>query len=53
MSRYRKALVALSAALAMVASALADGVFTSSETEQILLAFVSALFVFLTPNATK
>jgi hypothetical protein len=50
MSKYRKFLVALGAAVALVASALADGVFTSQETEAIVLAIVSAVFVYLVPN---
>ena len=50
MSNYRKFLVAAGAAVALVASAMADGVFTSQETESIALAVVSAVFVFLVPN---
>ena len=50
MSKYRKFLVALAAAAGLVASALADGVFTSTETEAIVLAVVSAAFVFIVPN---
>ena len=50
MSKYRKFLVALGAAVALVASALADGVFASDETEAIVLAVVSAVFVYLVPN---
>ena len=50
MSRYRKFLVAAAAAVGLVSSALADGVFTSQETEAIALAVVSAVFVFLVPN---
>jgi len=50
MSKYRKFLVALGGAVALVASALADGVFTSAETEAIVLALVSAAFVFIVPN---
>lgn len=50
MSKYRKFLVALGGAAALVASALADGVVASSETEAIVLALVSAVFVFVVPN---
>ena len=50
MSKYRKFLVALGGAATIVASALADGVFTSAETESIVLALISAVFVFVTPN---
>ena len=50
MSRFAKFIVALSGAVAIIADAMADGVFTSQETESIVLALVSALFVFLVPN---
>lgn len=50
MSRYSKFLVAFAGVVAIIASAQADGVFTSQETESIVLAAVSAVFVFLVPN---
>ncbi|HSE44968.1 MAG TPA: hypothetical protein VLA89_06535 [Gemmatimonadales bacterium] len=50
MSRYSKFLVALAGTVGIISSAMADGVFTSAETESIVLAAVSALFVFLVPN---
>ena len=50
MSKYRKFLVALGGVAALVASALADGVIASQETEAIVVAIVSAGFVFLVPN---
>lgn len=50
MPGIQKFLVALGGVVAILASALADGVFTSAETESIILAGVSAAFVFLVPN---
>ncbi len=50
MSRYSKFLVAAAGVVALVADAMADGLFTSQETEGIIIAAVSALFVFLVPN---
>jgi hypothetical protein len=47
-----KFLVALGGVLAIGASALADGVIASSEVEAVVLASISALFVFLVPNKT-
>lgn len=52
MSKYSKFLVAVGGVLAILASALTDGVVTSAETESVVLAAVSAAFVFLVPNKT-
>lgn len=50
MSRVRKFMVALGGAVAIFVDAQADGVFTGFEVEAILIALVSAGFVFLVPN---
>lgn len=51
MSRVRKFLVALGAALGILSSALADGVLVSTEIEAVVLALVGAVLVFVIPNA--
>lgn len=50
MSKYRKALAAVGGVLAILASALTDGLITSQEIESVLLAAVSAFFVYRLPN---
>ena len=50
MSLYRKALIAAAGVVGLIASAMADGIFTGQETESIALAAVSAIFVYLVPN---
>lgn len=50
MKAYSKFLVAFAGAASIFVSAMEDGIFTSQETESIVLALVSAIFVFLVPN---
>lgn len=50
LTRYSKFIAAAAGVVAILADAMADGVFTSQETESIVLAAVSAFFVFLVPN---
>lgn len=50
MSKIAKFLVAASATVGIIASAMSDGVFTSVETEAIIVSAVGALFVYLVPN---
>lgn len=50
MSNYRKALAAAGGVLAILASALSDGLVSSSEVESVILAAVSAYFVYRLPN---
>ena len=48
---FRKALVALSAALAVATTALVDGDINASEGVGVLLAFLAAYGVYRVPNA--
>ena len=50
MSKYRKALAAIGGVLAILASALSDGLVSSAEVESVILAAVSAFFVYRLPN---
>ncbi len=50
MSKYSKLLAALGGVLAILASSLADGLVSSSELESVVLAAVSAFFVYRLPN---
>ncbi len=50
MSNYSKFLAALAGTVLIIGDAIADGVFTSQETETIALSFVTALFVFFAPR---
>lgn len=50
MSNYRKLIAAASGVVAIIASAMADGVFVSSEVESIISAVVAAYFVYRLPN---
>lgn len=50
MTKYRKFLVALGGAAAILSSTLSDGVIASNEIESVVLALVSAGFVWLAPN---
>lgn len=50
MSNYRKLIAALAGVVAVVASAMADGVFVDSEIEAIISAAVAAFFVYRLPN---
>lgn len=49
----RKFLIALTAALAVTASALSDGSIIASEWVSIVIAFLGALGVYLTANNTQ
>ena len=51
LSNYRKLIAALSGVVVIVGSAMADGVFVSSEIESIVAAAVAAFFVYRLPNA--
>lgn len=50
MTKYTKFFVALGAALAVLATALADGAVTGTEGVQVALAFLGALGVYQFPN---
>lgn len=51
MSRFSKLLAALAGTVAIVADAMLDGVFVSTEIEAVVLSLVSAYFVYRLPNA--
>lgn len=51
MTKVRKFLVALSAALSVLSVALADGEIQSGEVPEIVIAFVAAGLVWAVPNA--
>lgn len=50
MANYRKLIAALAGVGAIAADAMVDGVFSSAEIESIVLALVSAYFVWRLPN---
>ena len=51
MARYAKFFAALGGVIAIVADALADGVILAPELEAIIIAAVSAVFVYQLKNA--
>ena len=50
LSRYRKFVVALAAALGVLGSALSDGAVTMEESVAVVLAFLGAVGVYQLPN---
>lgn len=52
MARYSKALAALSAVVVRLGAAMEDGSLTAGELRDVALLAVTAVFVWLVPNAS-